>query len=238
MAKKFEEVGVDIVELNMCCPNMSFNFELSTGDANASAKKTGASLGQNADAVAEIVRAIKKEIKIPLFVKLTPEGGKIAQVAKALYNVECGMVIAATGQVPDANAVKEVETKYGMVVVDSKTGKTNVPGVYAGGDVETVKTVIVAIAAGNKAAAAIDSDLMGEMATIKYEPVTESVDPQDVLKRNAYFTDDEAQKEASRCLQCGCGEGCQLCKTICSEFAIYNPENDKIEMVDTGVEVK
>ena len=39
----------------------------------------------NLDAVAEIVRAIKKEISIPLFVKLTPEGGQIAKVATALY---------------------------------------------------------------------------------------------------------------------------------------------------------
>jgi len=31
------------------------------------------------------VRAIKREIHIPLFVKLTPEGGQIARVAKALY---------------------------------------------------------------------------------------------------------------------------------------------------------
>lgn len=85
MAKKFEEVGADIIELNMCCPNMSFNVQLSAGDENASKVKTGASLGQNGEAVAEIVREIKKVIKIPLFVKLTPEGGKIAQVATALY---------------------------------------------------------------------------------------------------------------------------------------------------------
>lgn len=85
MAKRFEEVGADAIELNMCCPNMSYNVELTTGDTAAIAKKTGASLGQQADAVAEIVRAIKKEIAIPLFVKLTPEGGHIAQVAKSLY---------------------------------------------------------------------------------------------------------------------------------------------------------
>lgn len=85
MAKKFEEVGADIIELNMCCPNMSYNVELTSGDSHASSIRTGASLGQQADVVAEIVRAIKEEIKIPLFVKLTPEGGRIAQVAKALY---------------------------------------------------------------------------------------------------------------------------------------------------------
>ena len=85
MAKKFEEVGADIVELNMCCPNMSYNVEISSGDNEACSVRTGASLGQQADAVAEIVREIKKAIKIPLFVKLTPEGGKISKVAKALY---------------------------------------------------------------------------------------------------------------------------------------------------------
>ncbi len=85
MAKKFEEVGADIIELNMCCPNMSYNVELSSGDDSCCKVRTGASLGQQGDAVAEIVSEIKKVIKIPLFVKLTPEGGKIAQVAKALY---------------------------------------------------------------------------------------------------------------------------------------------------------
>lgn len=85
MAKKFEEVGADIIELNMCCPNMSYNVELSKGDDQSCSIRTGASLGQQEDVVAEIVREIKKAIKIPLFVKLTPEGGRIAQVAKALY---------------------------------------------------------------------------------------------------------------------------------------------------------
>ena len=28
LAKEFENVGADIIELNMCCPNMSFNLEL------------------------------------------------------------------------------------------------------------------------------------------------------------------------------------------------------------------
>ena len=39
----------------------------------------------------------------------------------------------------------------------------------------------------------------------------------DAYKR--VMTAAEAVKEASRCLNCGCGEGCQLCKTICTDFA-------------------
>jgi NADPH-dependent glutamate synthase beta subunit-like oxidoreductase/dihydroorotate dehydrogenase len=85
MAKRFEEVGADIIEMNMCCPNMSYNVELSSCDGNACSTRTGASLGQQGDVVAEIVSEIRKNISIPLFVKLTPEGGKIAKVAKTLY---------------------------------------------------------------------------------------------------------------------------------------------------------
>ncbi len=85
MAKKFEEAGADIIELNMCCPNMSYNVNLTSGGSKTASKQTGASLGQQEEAVAEIVREIKKVINIPLFVKLTPEGGKIATIAAALY---------------------------------------------------------------------------------------------------------------------------------------------------------
>lgn len=85
MAKRFEDVGADIIELNMCCPNMSYNLEVSGGDDTSCTIKTGASLGQHEEEVAEIIRAIKSQVRIPLFVKLTPEGGRIAQISKALY---------------------------------------------------------------------------------------------------------------------------------------------------------
>ena len=105
MAKSFEDAGADVVELNMCCPNMSYNLQLTTGDCEASTKKTGASLGQQGDAVAEIVRAIKKDVRIPVFVKLTPEGGKIADVAKTLF---------AAG----ADAVGGTANRMGMSPID------------------------------------------------------------------------------------------------------------------------
>ena len=70
----------------MCCPNMSCNLEI-TDKEHASKAKTGASMGQQPAVASEIVRAVKSAIKIPLFVKLTPEGGQIAAVAKSLYAV-------------------------------------------------------------------------------------------------------------------------------------------------------
>lgn len=105
MAKRFEEVGADIIELNMCCPNMSYNLELTSGGTQHGKKQTGASMGQRPDVAAEIVRAIKRAIHIPLFVKLTPEGGHIAQVAKALY--EAG-----------ADAVGGTGNRLGMPPID------------------------------------------------------------------------------------------------------------------------
>ena len=85
LAKRFESAGANIIELNMCCPNMSFNLELS-GQAHKDGPKTGASLGQDADAVGYITKVIKNLVSIPVFVKLTPEGGKIAKVAKACFS--------------------------------------------------------------------------------------------------------------------------------------------------------
>jgi glutamate synthase (NADPH/NADH) small chain len=47
--------------------------------------------------------------------------------------------------------------KSGNIKADIETGKTNVKGVFAGGDIVTgAATVILAIGAGKKAAAVID----------------------------------------------------------------------------------
>ncbi len=105
MAKKFEEAGADIIELNMCCPNMSYNVEMSSGGSATAKKQTGASMGQQAEIAAEIAKAVKEAISIPLFVKLTPEGGQIAKVAKALY--EAG-----------ADAVGGTGNRLGMPPID------------------------------------------------------------------------------------------------------------------------
>jgi dihydroorotate dehydrogenase/NAD-dependent dihydropyrimidine dehydrogenase PreA subunit len=93
MAKAFENAGADGNELNMCCPNMSFNMELSGDEID---KCTGASMGRNPLMVAEVVRAVKAGSKIPLFVKITSEGGNIALVARAAYDAGAD-VVASVG---------------------------------------------------------------------------------------------------------------------------------------------
>lgn len=83
MARRAESAGAHIIELNMCCPNMSFNVALSEV---ARTEQTGASMGQNAVVVSTIAEAVKKAVHIPVFVKITPEGGRIADVAKACFD--------------------------------------------------------------------------------------------------------------------------------------------------------
>jgi glutamate synthase (NADPH/NADH) small chain len=53
--------------------------------------------------------------------------------------------------------------KWGNIVADEETMKTSKPGVFAGGDIVTGgATVILAMGAGRKAAAAIGRYLSGE----------------------------------------------------------------------------
>ncbi len=90
-AKQCQDAGAHIIELNMCCPNMSFNVDLSGGN-NSDGPKTGASLGQDAEAVSKITKAVIESVSIPVFVKLTPEGGKIANVANACFQAGANAV--------------------------------------------------------------------------------------------------------------------------------------------------
>lgn len=82
VARQAESAGAHAIELNMCCPNMSFNVALTETKRT---EQTGASMGQNSVAVGMITEEVKKAVKIPVFVKITPEGGRIAEVAKACF---------------------------------------------------------------------------------------------------------------------------------------------------------
>ncbi len=83
MAKKYQEAGAHVIELNMCCPNMSFNVQSSGGQTRV---VSGASVGSQPEIVSKTAAAIQAAVDIPVFVKLTPEGGKIAEVAKACFD--------------------------------------------------------------------------------------------------------------------------------------------------------
>ncbi len=84
MARGFVEAGCQVLEINLGCPNMSFNRQL-TGDFDPNSPRSGASLGQIPEAVYAIVKATKAAVSVPVFVKLSPEGGQLGSVSKAAY---------------------------------------------------------------------------------------------------------------------------------------------------------
>ena len=75
MSKRFEAAGIHGIELNMCCPSMSFNKEVTDHHV---AQRTGASMCETPGTVAEIVREVRRATGIPLSVKLSPEWGNLA----------------------------------------------------------------------------------------------------------------------------------------------------------------
>jgi glutamate synthase (NADPH/NADH) small chain len=76
------------------------------------------------------------------------------------------MVIPALGNKANPLLTKNTAglalNKWGNIVADPESGATNLPGVYAGGDIVIgAATVIEAMGAGKRAAMAIDRYLRG-----------------------------------------------------------------------------
>jgi len=156
-------------------------------------------------------------------------------VAGSEFNVEADMIISAVGQVPDLSFLSE-DSKFqiwqgGRIVADQNSLATNIPGIFAGGDVVTgPSSVIEAIAAGKKAAISIDCYLQGRLYPPEKEtpPIASMDDPTmafhlrevekedravmptlDVKERSTCFKEvhlglskEEATREGRRCLTC------------------------------------
>ena len=77
------------------------------------------------------------------------------------FNIEVKVVVMAIGQGPNpllTSTIPRLElTRWGNIKADPATGKTNIEGVFAGGDIVTgAATVILSMGAGKNAAEAID----------------------------------------------------------------------------------
>ncbi len=137
------------------------------------------------------------------------------------------MIIPAIGQEVKADFLEDkVErTKWGTIMVDKETCATNLIGVFAGGDaVSGPDTVIGAIAAGNKAAIAIDKYLNNGQVSeevvvgarrpslVDDEAMTRKRQTMPTLEKGRRlkgfeevelgFTREMAVNEAKRCLKC------------------------------------
>ena len=89
------------------------------------------------------------------------------EVAGSAYAIETDCVIMAIGTSPNPlikNTTAGLDVnRRGGIIVDEQTGRTSLPGVYAGGDAVTgAATVILAMGAGKTAAKAIDEYISGK----------------------------------------------------------------------------
>jgi dihydroorotate dehydrogenase (NAD+) catalytic subunit len=78
-AKGMEEAGADMIELNVSCPHPL---------------RKGKLVGQDPDETAEVTRRVKKAVKIPVMVKLSPSVTDIQEIAKAAVNAGADAISA------------------------------------------------------------------------------------------------------------------------------------------------
>ena len=154
-------------------------------------------------------------------------------------------------------------TARNTIVVDPGTMQTSLPHVFAAGDaVSGPATVIEAVAAGHKAVAAIQRFLAGEdmeafsreMAISRppgsdWAPIPATISKQDRVQpthissasRTTTFDEVEtameaadAQREASRCLNCGVCSECMACVSACEAKAIDHTMTATQEILQVG----
>jgi len=145
--------------------------------------------------------------------------------------IDCDTVILAIGQASDLSFLTngdEIEiTHQGTIKIDENTLMSSAPGVFAAGDIAFgPRLIISAVADGKKAAENIDRYLRGgewkprpqyvQITVLDHHRMAESYDeysrlavpmiPIDrrtgVVEVEAGYSEDEARREARRCLQC------------------------------------
>ena len=82
LAKNLENYGVDALELNLSCPNVSKE------------EKLGHIIGKDPDMVEQYVKKVKRAVRIPVIAKLTPNVNDITELAKAAEEAKADMVSA------------------------------------------------------------------------------------------------------------------------------------------------
>lgn len=114
MAEKLSDADVDLLEMNISCPNV---------------KAGGAAFGTNPNTVYDITKAVRRYAKKPLVVKLSPNVSDISETAKA---AEAG----------GADALSLINTLTGMAI-DIKTRRPILANVIGGLSGPCVKPVAV-----------------------------------------------------------------------------------------------
>jgi NADPH-dependent glutamate synthase beta subunit-like oxidoreductase len=141
-------------------------------------------------------------------------------------------------------------TSRGYIEVDPQTLESSIPGVYAGGDVaaDGPSSIVKAAADGQNAAAAIIAAATGTTVEDAPVPIPTTEDLASLIERRArreyrvpatftpltvrnnfnetmlVYTTEEAQTEASRCVDCD--TICSLCVGVCPNMALMTYSTD------------
>ncbi|MEI7639171.1 MAG: NAD(P)-binding protein, partial [Syntrophus sp. (in: bacteria)] len=180
------------------------------------------------------------------------------------FIVPCESLIPAIGQEADLDFVPKESgiaiNKWKNFDVDPVTFASNVPGVFAGGDVVTgPQTVVKAVYAGKEAAVSIDRYLKGEdvkagrekdwtkdladkadvskvekVARAKYPHLKPEARRTNFQEVGVGFSEEEAVAEAKRCLACGICSECYQCVDACIANAINHDDTFEEETIEVG----
>ena len=182
----------------------------------------------------------------------------------AKEKIEGDQVVLAIGQASDLTFLaddSQITVDRGLIVVDEDTLETGMKGVYAGGDVAAVPGAIIhAIAAGRKAASSIDEALggTGDIEEVLFERDApdqhigrdegfaswprEKIPELELKARHQGFQevvlgyeDEQAIKEARRCLQCDLRLYLESNPSPPEKILIFNEENINQVPEDEGV---
>jgi len=110
-ASRGEQGGAIAVELNVSCPHV---------------KEVGVEIGQRPGMVAEVTRAVKRNVRVPVIVKLTPNVTSIQEIAKAAEGAGADAITAintALGMAIDVDA--------GMPILGGKVGGLSGPALHS-----------------------------------------------------------------------------------------------------------
>jgi len=110
MTEKLSDAAVDIIEINVSCPNV---------------KAGGIQFGTSTDAVATVTDAVKRHSRVPVMVKLSPNVTDVAEIARA-------------AEAAGADAISLINTILGMridiatrrPVLANNTGGLSGPAIF------------------------------------------------------------------------------------------------------------
>ena len=174
--------------------------------------------------------------------------------------IDTDNVIVAIGQMGDLSYAEGQDipvTKRGGIEADPVTYQTQLEWVFAGGDIfYGPRSVVEAVECAKEAVISIDRYINGlditkdrdhDLKAVEIDPSGEPEKPRVKMsalpvaeRKNNFneialgFTEEDAKKEAERCLSCGLCSECYQCVDACLAGAIDHQDKEAEEVIEVG----